>query len=141
MLIYLKKALKILWCCQNTITKVKKSIELAGSIPDQLSPGRTSKITTAVTSFVTQQTFSNLLISGKDLSFGIKSLTIRYFKFGYKSFTWTNWFPHSTSDIWTKFIRNSKTQKNELLLYNTETSWRITQYWIFWRVQILFNER
>ena len=51
--------IKILKCSPNTITKIKKSIESTGSIPDHLSPGRPSKKTAAVTSFVTQQTFAN----------------------------------------------------------------------------------
>ena len=49
--------LKYVKCCPNT-----------GSVPDQLSPGRLSKRTPVVVSFVSQQTISNPLISGKELS-------------------------------------------------------------------------
>lgn len=63
--------MKIVGCSPNT--KIKKSLESTGSIPDQLSPGRPSKKTPAVISFVSQQTISNPLISGKDLSMQLKS--------------------------------------------------------------------
>ena len=65
--------MKYIKCSPNTISKIKKSLELTGSVPDQLSLGRHSKGTPAVVSFVSQQTFSYPLISGKDLSMQIKS--------------------------------------------------------------------
>mgnify|MGYP002475363883 CR=1 FL=1 len=60
--------LKYVKCCPNTISKIIKSLQSTGSVPDQLSPGRLSKRTPVVVSFVSQQTISNPLISGKELS-------------------------------------------------------------------------
>ena len=76
--------MKIIRCSPNTITKIKKSLESTGSIPDQLSPGRPSKKTPAVVSYVSQQTISNPLISSKDL------IERKYFEFYKKSFAWRN---------------------------------------------------
>lgn len=44
--------MKYVKCSPNTISKIKKSLQSTGSVPDQLSPGRPSKRTPAVVSFV-----------------------------------------------------------------------------------------
>lgn len=59
-------------CGPNIICKVRHSLNLTGSAPEQSKMGRPSIKTPAVKSFIVEQTFSNPLSSGNDLHNQIK---------------------------------------------------------------------